>query len=187
LIKKQRTFAPSFKVWLERERLHVLGKGGASLLKAISEQGSITKAAKRIGVSYKYAWDRLADIERVLGEPVLKTRRGGKDGGGGAELTETGKVLLKDYERIEKYLNRVLKDENSWEMIGLKISARNRLNGIVEDVNKGSVTSKVKIKIQVPVMISAVITTEAVEDLNIKPGDKVDAVIKATEVMVAKD
>jgi molybdate transport system regulatory protein len=49
------------------------------------------------------------------------------------------------------------------------------------------VTSKIKIKIQVPVNISAVITTEAVEDLNIKPGDRVDAVIKATEVMVAKD
>jgi len=184
---KKKTLAPSFKVWLESEHLHVLGKGGASLLKAVSDLGSITKAAKKTGVSYKYAWDRLADIEKVLGEPVLQTSRGGKTGGGGAKLTETGKELLKDYERIDKYLNRVLKDEESWEMIGLKISARNRLNGIVKDIDKGEVTSKVKIKINVPATVSAVITTEAVEDLNIKPGDKVDAVIKATEVMVAKD
>ncbi|WP_455277328.1 TOBE domain-containing protein [[Eubacterium] cellulosolvens] len=184
---KKRILAPSFKVWLEKESLHVLGKGGASLLKAVSELGSITKAAKKIGVSYKYAWDRLADIEKVLGEPVLQTSRGGKTGGGWAKLTDVGKEILKDYERVEKYINRVLEDEESWEMIGLKISARNRLNGIVEDINKGEVTSKVKIKINVPAIVSAVITTEAVEDLNIKPGDKVDAVIKATEVMVAKD
>ena len=187
LSEKQKILVPSFKLWLRRERLHVLGKGGSSLLKAIEEYGSITEAARKIGVSYKYAWDRLADMEKALEEPILLTRRGGKDGGGGADLTETGKELLKDYERIERYLNRVLNDREYWGMIGLKISARNRLKGIVENVDKGTVTSKVRIKVQTPVTISAVITTEAVEDLNINPGDKVDAVIKATEVMVGKD
>ncbi len=95
--------------------------------------------------------------------------------------------LIKDYDRIEKYVDRVLKDEEYWEMIGLKISARNRLKGIVENVDKGPITSKVKIKINTPVTITAVITKEAVEDLGIKPGEEVEAVIKATEVMVAKE
>ncbi len=156
-------------------------------MKAIKEYGSITEAAKRIGVSYKYAWDRLADIKRAVGHEVILTRRGGKFGGGGAELTTEANKLLKEYERTERYLKRVLKEDEFWEAIGLKISARNRLKGTVENIDKGPVTSKVKIKIQTPVTITAVITKEAVEDLEIELGDKVEAVIKATEVMVAKE
>jgi len=45
----------------------------------------------------------------------------------------------------------------------------------------------VKIRIQAPTVITAVITKEAVEDLGVKSGDRVAAVIKATEVMIAKD
>jgi molybdate transport system regulatory protein len=69
----------------------------------------------------------------------------------------------------------------------LKISARNRFAGTVERVEKGQITSSVKIKIQVPITITAVISKEAVEDLALKTGDKVEAIIKATEVMVARE
>jgi len=181
------SLTPSVKVWFRKDRSDVLGKGGASLLLAVAKYGSITEAAEQIGVSYKYAWDRLADIAKALGKPILRTRRGGKNGGGGAELTEAARKLLREYDRTEKYLNRVLKDNEYWEMIGLKISARNRLAGIVENVEKGPITSKVRIKVQTPITITAIITKEAVDDLEIRTGDKVEAVIKATEVMVAKE
>ena len=69
----------------------------------------------------------------------------------------------------------------------MKISARNRFAGTVERVEKGQITSSVKIKIQGPVTITAVISREAVEDLALKAGDKVEAIIKATEVMVARE
>ena len=69
----------------------------------------------------------------------------------------------------------------------MKISARNRFAGTVERVEKGQITSSVKIKIQVPITITAVISKEAVEDLALKTGDKVEAIIKATEVMVARE
>ena len=69
----------------------------------------------------------------------------------------------------------------------MKISARNRFAGTVERVEKGLITSSVKIKIQVPITITAVISKEAVEDLALKAGDKVEAIIKATEVMVARE
>lgn len=49
------------------------------------------------------------------------------------------------------------------------------------------ITSSVKIEIQMPVTVTAVISKEAVEELELKPGDKVEAVTKATEVMVAKE
>jgi molybdopterin-binding protein len=69
----------------------------------------------------------------------------------------------------------------------LKISARNQFKGSVEDVQKGVVTATVKIKVDGPITITAIISKEAVEDLNLQRGDKAAAVIKATEVMVAKE
>ena len=187
MIRKRETLTPSFKLWLEAKEKHVLGKGGVEILKAIQRYGSITEAARRAGVSYKYAWDRVSDMEDAFGEPFLQTRRGGRMGGGGAELTEVAVKFVKEYDRIEKHVSRVLKDKEYWETIGLRISARNRIKGIVKHVNKGDVTASVRIEVSLPASITAVITREAVEDLKIEPGDTVEAVIKATEVMIAKD
>lgn len=69
----------------------------------------------------------------------------------------------------------------------MKISARNGLKGKVESVKEGPNTATVKIKIESPSLITAIISTESVKDLNIKVGDELIAVIKSTEVMVAKD
>lgn len=68
----------------------------------------------------------------------------------------------------------------------MKISARNRLRGIVKEVEKGIITAKVKIAIDKPAVVTAIVSKEAVEELNIKAGDQAEAVIKATDVMVAK-
>ena len=68
----------------------------------------------------------------------------------------------------------------------MKISARNILKGKIEKVDKGPVSSTIKIKIDAPNTVTANITKEAVEDLDLKEGDEVYAVIKASEVMVAK-
>ena len=69
----------------------------------------------------------------------------------------------------------------------MKISARNQFEGTVEAVEKGVVTATVKIKVNGPVIITAIISKEAVEDLKLQRGDSAAAVIKATEVMVSKD
>jgi len=187
LVQKRESLTPSFKVWLKKRGQDVLGEGGASLLRAIGSCGSITKAARETGMSYKHAWDRLAEIQAAIGQPVVSTRRGGRTGGGGAELTSEAKMLLRDYWRLKDYVGRVVEDREGWEAVGLKISARNRFKGTVRNVKKGPVTSAVKIEVQTPIVITAVITKEAVEELSIKPGDKVEAVIKATEVMIAKE
>jgi len=69
----------------------------------------------------------------------------------------------------------------------MKLSARNMLKGTVENVEKGPIMANVKIKIENPDVITAIITKESVENLGIKKGDKVSAIIKSTEVMVGKD
>lgn len=67
----------------------------------------------------------------------------------------------------------------------LQISARNALKGKVIDIAKGQIVAKVKVDVGGQTM-SAIVSVEAVDDLNLKVGDEVSAVIKATEVMLAK-
>ena len=69
----------------------------------------------------------------------------------------------------------------------MPLSARNRIEGVVKGIEKGEVASTVKIEITKPAIITSMITKEAAEDLDLKAGDKVEAVIKASEVMVSKD
>jgi molybdate transport system regulatory protein len=69
----------------------------------------------------------------------------------------------------------------------MPLSARNRIEGVVKEIKKGEVASTVKIEVSKPMTITSMITKEAVEELGIKEGDKVEAVIKATEVMVSKE
>jgi molybdopterin-binding protein len=66
---------------------------------------------------------------------------------------------------------------------GMKISARNQLRGTVETVSLGVVTAKVGVRVG-DNLIESVITRQSVEELNIKVGQQVTAVIKSTEVML---
>lgn len=177
---------PLCKIWIEYKRKPVLGKGGAEILEQIEKGKSISKAAKKLCMSYRYVWNYLQKIEKAIGEPVVETFRGGKSGGGGAKLTKLGESLLSEYRRVEGYLGEVLSDEEYWEAVGLKISARNRLKGKVMVVEKNAVTAKVRIEVKTPSVVTALISREAAEELDIKVGDEVEAVIKATEVMIAK-
>ena len=68
----------------------------------------------------------------------------------------------------------------------MEISARNGLKGKVEDVKLGEVMASIKIEITEPGVITAIITRESAEELGLAEGDEVKAVIKSTEIMVAK-
>lgn len=68
----------------------------------------------------------------------------------------------------------------------MKISARNRLKGKVVSIEKDGLMAKVKVEISVPISVTSIITKDATEDLNLKVGDQVEAIIKSTEVMIGK-
>jgi len=68
----------------------------------------------------------------------------------------------------------------------MKISARNQLKGKVVDVKRGQTTAHVRIELSGGSTITASITNEAVDELGLKPGDSVTAIIKASDVMVGK-
>jgi len=177
---------PSAKIWIEYKGEPLIGKGGADILEAIAKENSLTEAAKKLHMSYRYLWNYIRKTEGTLGESIIATFKGGKAGGGGAKLTVLGQDLLSEYKRLEGCLSGFLSDPEHWEVVGLRVSARNQLKGKVLSVESDGITAKVKIQINVPAVITSVITKEAVEDLGIKVGDEVAAVVKSTEVMIAK-
>jgi molybdopterin-binding protein len=68
----------------------------------------------------------------------------------------------------------------------MKLSARNQIKGKVIAVQKGQTTGHVRLDIGQGIVITSSITNEAIDDLDIKVGDEALAVIKASDVMVAK-
>ncbi len=92
-------FEIKFKVWIERDGEVVFSSAREQLLREIDKEGSINKAAKKLGISYKKAWLLIKHMEERLGYPILEKKRGGFRGGG-SKLTEAGKELLKNYEKI---------------------------------------------------------------------------------------
>ncbi len=68
----------------------------------------------------------------------------------------------------------------------MRISARNQLRGTVETVDLGVVTAKVAVRVGEN-LLESVITRQSVEELNIKVGSEVTAIIKSTEVMLMVD
>lgn len=68
----------------------------------------------------------------------------------------------------------------------MKISARNQLQGKIIEVVKGQTTAHVRLEIAGGAVVTAAITNEAVDDLDLKPGDTALAIVKSSDVMIAK-
>ena len=77
-----------------------VGPGKVALLDAISETGSISAAARSLGMSYRRAWLLIDAMNRCFREPVVETASGGK-GGGGARVTDLGQEVLRRYHSME--------------------------------------------------------------------------------------
>lgn len=78
-----------------------IGPGKISLLEAISATGSISAAAKSLGMSYRRAWMLLDEMNRAMREPVIDSARGGALHGG-SQITDVGRQLIELYRRIEE-------------------------------------------------------------------------------------
>lgn len=98
---------PRYKFWLETEEGHVFGQGSSELLQRIQEKGTLSGAAEAMGMSYRYAWGMIKQVEKRVGKTVLETYKGGRSGGGGARLTQTGLQLLETYLQFKKAFDQV--------------------------------------------------------------------------------
>lgn len=78
-----------------------LGAGKIRLLRAIREHGSISAAARSMGMAYRHAWLMVDELNRCFAEPVVAASIGGR-AGGGAALTGWGNELIERFDEIER-------------------------------------------------------------------------------------
>lgn len=78
-----------------------IGPGRADLMELIAETGSISEAARRMGMSYKRAWGLVQALNDGFGTPLIETARGGA-AQGGAALTEAGNKVLSHYRQMQQ-------------------------------------------------------------------------------------
>jgi molybdate transport system regulatory protein len=184
-------------LWFERRQRRFLGERRIALLEQIDALGSITRAAKAVGLSYKGAWDAVDAVNNLAEAPVVRGTVGGK-GGGGSELTDHGRDLVRLYRQLEAGHRRVLArieadhphPERLRELLNaitLKTSARNQFRGRVKAVRRGAVNADVVLDIGSGLEIFANVTNEAVDDLGLKRGREAIALIKASFVMLTTD
>lgn len=83
-----------------------LGPGKADLLDGIAATGSISAAARRMGMSYRRAWLLVDTMNRCFKQVLVEASTGGAHGGG-AHLTDLGSEVLSHYRKMETALHRV--------------------------------------------------------------------------------
>jgi molybdate transport system regulatory protein len=98
------------KISIQFESGARIGPGKAKLLESLRDTGSISAAARDMGMSYKRAWLLLDSMNETFTEPVMTAAPGGA-GGGGATLTAFGAEVLERYRRIEDRAIAVADDD----------------------------------------------------------------------------
>ncbi|GAB4357214.1 MAG: hypothetical protein Kow006_24820 [Gammaproteobacteria bacterium] len=78
-----------------------MGRGRLELLEQIRACGSISAAAREMGMSYRHAWQMIDSMNRQLGQPLVLKATGGQ-GGGGARLTEAGERAITAFRQLDR-------------------------------------------------------------------------------------
>lgn len=170
------------------------GKNRIDLLAQIDATGSITAAARAVGMSYKGAWDAIDAMNNLAGEPLVVRAAGGK-GGGGTQLTDRARRLIATFRALEsehrKFMDSLTRagldasgDIDLMRRFMLKTSARNKLLGTVIEVRTGAVNDEILLRIAGGHTIAATITRESTTELGLAPGKEAIALVKASNVIV---
>ncbi|QTD93663.1 TOBE domain-containing protein [Burkholderia anthina] len=185
------------ELWLRAGEQTLGGATRIALLAAVGDTGSITRAAKAVGLSYKAAWDAIDTMNNLAGEPLVMRSTGGK-GGGGTTLTPRATSLIAAFRTIEREHRRFIEAAGAavagfdvdWALIGrigMKTSARNQLFGKVEAIVRGTINDEVTLVLPGGQAIVAVLTHESADGLGLQPGADACALVKASWVVLAVD
>jgi molybdate transport system regulatory protein len=193
--KASLTAAAQFRIDAGGENL--LDDTRMALLERIAETGSITRAGKAVGISYRTAWLAVDQLNGLSERPLVERAAGGKSGGG-TRLTPHGESLLKMYATLReehgKYLDRLRSGIRDFDRFlrltrkfALKTSARNQLFGTVESIRKHALSATVVLRLKAGERIVSRITLEGLEGLGLKRGDEAFALIKANWIGLDPD
>ncbi len=184
-------------IWVTAGGENLGGPARMGLLRAVAELGSITHAARKVGLSYKGAWDAVDAMNQLAGVPLVERSAGGR-GGGSTRLTAHGLKLVERYEQVDTVHQRFLSllnreafdlaaDFSLTRIVSMKTSARNQFVGQVRALRAGAVNDEVEIHVPDGPRIVAVVTRESTHALGLRPGMTAIALVKASSVLIATD
>jgi molybdate transport system regulatory protein len=182
-------------VSLRRGAAARVGLERVALLEAIDELGSIAAAAKRLGLSYKGAWDIVQALNNLFESPLIESSPGGR-AGGAARVTERGRAVASALRRVQTEVDAALAKLEAefaggaardlfWSL-GMRTSARNALRGEISRITDAAVTCEATLALADGVEISAVLTRRSVEELGLAVGKPAIALVKPSFVLLAK-
>ena len=183
-------------VTFEADNASPMGRERIRLLEAVARAGSISGAARAIGITYKAAWDALDAVNNLFGRPLIAAQAGGRRGGGAA-LTPEGVRVIETFHRLEAELARTLKTLEPdlsgtgisattlmWNFL-MRTSARNALRGTVIAVVEDAVSAEVTLALSEGTTLTSVIPRDSVRDLGLFAGREAVALIKSSFVLLA--
>ncbi|MDX1352132.1 MAG: LysR family transcriptional regulator [Thiomicrorhabdus sp.] len=95
------------RFWITGTHSGYIGIGRIQLLEKIAEHGSMSQAAKSMGMSYKKAWKLIEELNAMYDQPLIIKAKGGKSGGGSV-LTEKGLKVIQNFKHVEQELQQLL-------------------------------------------------------------------------------
>lgn len=172
-----------------------IGEGRIRLLRLVGELGSISAAARALGLSYKGAWDAVQALNNLSVRPLIVAQTGGKSGGA-ATVTDEGRALIEAYaaledvlaaqmEKIDAVLNAGGEVAGLLRSLSMRTTARNAWSGTVTRVTGGAVNASVAVNVTDGIELTAIVTRESVEDLDLKAGRPVTVLVKSSFVILA--
>ncbi|MET0067449.1 MAG: TOBE domain-containing protein [Candidatus Thiodiazotropha sp.] len=184
--------------------LHLSGEQGGDitskrihLLEQIDTLGSISAAAKQSGISYRSAWDAVDEMNNLWDSPLVAKSPGGAQGGGtqltaeGRRLIESFRIMQREYRQFTQALARDLGDMQRMQQhirrLSMRTSARNQFQGKVILISSGPVNTEVSLAINDIDRITAIITSESVEQLGLSLGREAYALIKSSFIILAPE
>lgn len=185
----------SASLTFKRGALARVGLERVAMVEAVAELGSISAAAKKLGLSYKGAWDVVQALNNLFDTPLIEAAPGGRSGGA-AVVTPRGRAVVTAFRRVQEELDAALAKLDAslggehpadlfWSL-GMRTSARNALRGVVSDITPGAVNGEVTLKLADGVAITAILTRRSIEELGLEVGKPAVALIKASFVILAK-
>jgi molybdate transport system regulatory protein len=111
---KKGVFRVNGSLWIEGDGQRFFGPGPVELLELIGKTGSISKAAKEMGMSYKKAWEMVNRINGMAAEPFVVTSIGGEEGGGSTISADAKEMIVWYRELRERF--RLFLDQESAEL-----------------------------------------------------------------------
>lgn len=169
---------------------HAISDKRLEVLRRVWETGSISQAARDVGISYKAAWQAIDTLTNLAGEPLVDRTVGGS-GGGGARITPQGLQLLALADELQRARAAVLARFAGLPLtaagLGLQTSMRNQLPCEVRDVEiLAPADPTVRVRLDTPgraILVSSV-TRESADLLGLNTGLRVLVLCKATAVQV---